>query len=125
MDRAIEVARRGLARSLARDGWQWPSLCAAVLVARAHLGLDSAAFARALGVPCTTVALLEGGGCAPLLAPPRLADVVPDIDWAALGVPVRARAPTSEPSGRHPAGHRPGRVLAPTDDACGGSNGGP
>ncbi len=122
-DGAIDIARRGLARALARDGWQWPSLCAAVIVARGRLGLDPVAFASALGVPRTTVALLEGGGCAPLLAPPRLADVVPDIDWAALGVPVRARAPTSEPTGRHPAGHRTGRVLVPSGDVCGASMG--
>ena len=110
-DDALEVLLRGMTRALARDGSQWPALCAAVLVARGRLELDPSSFARAIGVPPPTLALLECGGCAPGLAPPRLADVVPDIDWAALGVPVRARAPTSEPRGRHPAGHRIGRLV--------------
>jgi len=110
-DRALEVQLRGMTRNLARDGWPWPALCAAVLVARGRLDLDTSSFARAIGVPLPMLTSLERGGCAPLLAPPRLADVVPDIDWAALGVPVRARAPTSEPAGRHPSGHRLGRLV--------------
>lgn len=108
---AHDAARRGIARALIAEGVQWPALCAAVIAARGALGLEPSAFSRLLRVTSTVVSDLERGGCAPALAPPRLADVAPDVDWGALGVPVRARAPTSMPEGRHPAGHRPGRIV--------------
>lgn len=108
---SLDTAHRGIARAFAAEGIQWPALSGAVVAARGALGLDPASFARLLRITLATAIALERGGCAPALAPPRLADVAPDIDWAALGVPVRARAPTDTPEGRHPAGHRPGRVA--------------
>ena len=107
----LEVVVRGLTRALVQEGSQWPALCAATIAARGQLGLDVVAFARLLRIPVHAADDLERGSCPPGLAPPRLADVVPEIDWAALGVPVRERPPPTEPAGRHPAGHRPGRIV--------------
>ena len=102
-------ARRHLTAVLREDGRQWPALCAAVLVARAALSVDRVGFAALLGVDVHVTASLETGGCAPGLAPARLADVVPDVDWWAMGVPLtRARSPTVA---RHPSAHRPGRLT--------------
>jgi hypothetical protein len=108
---SFDVARRGLTRALTLDGLQWPALSAAVLVVRGRMGLDPMGFARLLRVPLGAARDLERGGCAPVLAPTRLADLAPDVDWAALGVPVRERPPPSEPAGRHPSGHRTGRLV--------------
>ncbi|MEY2438165.1 MAG: hypothetical protein QOF97_3001 [Acidimicrobiaceae bacterium] len=102
-------ARRHLTVSLQAEGRQWPALCAAVLVTRAVLGLDRLRFAAALGIAPLAASSLETGGCAPGLAPPRLADLAPDVDWWAMGVPLtRERSPTVA---HHPAAHRPGRVT--------------
>jgi hypothetical protein len=91
------------------EGRQWPALCAAVLVARAVLAVDRVRFAAMLGIDPTTAASLETGGCAPGLAPARLADIAPDVDWWSMGVPLtRARSPTVA---HHPSAHRPGRLT--------------
>ena len=102
-------ARRHLTAVLREEGRQWPALCAAVLVSRAALAVDRAGFAALLGVDPHLAAALETGGCAPGLAPARLADVAPDVDWWAMGVPLtRDRSPTVA---RHPSAHRPGRLT--------------
>jgi hypothetical protein len=94
---------------LRAEGRQWPALCAAVLVARAALSVDRAGFAALLGVEPHVATALETGWCAPGLAPARLADVVPDVDWWSMGVPLtRARSPTVA---HHPSAHRPGRLT--------------
>ena len=102
-------ARRHLTVVLRDEGRQWPALCAAVLVARAVLAVDRVRFAAMLGIEPCMAASMETGGCAPGLAPARLADVVPDVDWWSMGVPLtRARSPTVA---HHPSAHRPGRLT--------------
>jgi hypothetical protein len=102
-------ARRHLTKALHDEGRHWPALCAAVLVTRATLALDRPTFAALLGIDPVTAGALETGWCAPGLAPPRLADVAPDVDWWAMGVPLtRARSPTVA---HHPSAHRPGRLT--------------
>ena len=102
-------ARRHLTLVLREEGRQWPALCAAVLVARAQLAVDQARFAALVGIDPATAAALETGGCAPGLAPARLADIAPDVDWWSMGVPLtRARSPTVA---HHPSAHRPGRLT--------------
>jgi hypothetical protein len=102
-------ARRHLTAALREEGRQWPALCAAVLVARAQLAVDRTRFAAMVGNDPTAAAALETGGCAPGVAPPRLADVAPDVDWWAMGVPLtRERSPTVA---NHPSAHRPGRLT--------------
>jgi hypothetical protein len=101
----VGVAHRKLSAQLGREGRQWPALCAAVIVARAQLGLDPAAMARRLRVPVRTVEQLEAGGCAPVIAPLTLAGLAPELDWVGAGLPIRP--PPSHPAAcRHPSAHR-------------------
>ena len=108
----LDVARRRLAATFAAEGRQWPALAAAVLVTRGRLQVGVDSFARALGVTVTTAVDLERGGCAPGLAPPTLVGLAPEIDWAALGLPLGCWPPPPGPAARHPAAHRPGRLPA-------------
>lgn len=108
----VELARRRLAAAFAHEGRQWPALAAAVVVTRGRLQLGLEGFASLLGVTPAVVAALERGGCAPPLAPLRLARLAPEIDWGALGVPLGAWPPPPGPRARHPSSHRPGRLPA-------------
>jgi hypothetical protein len=117
-DRApVDVAVDRLTRVLAGQGRMWPRLCAAVIVARAVLQLDRDAFASRVGLSVGSVRALEDGGCAPLLAPGLLPDLVPAIDWQAAGVAV-PRAPRHPHARRHPSAYRgaPRARLPPAGD---------
>jgi hypothetical protein len=109
--RRVAAVYGSLTRRRQLQGQPWPALGAAVVVTRARLALDRVALAELLGVPPRTVRELEEGACPPSLAPRRLADLAPDIDWQGLGVPVGRRPPRCEPASRHPAAHRPGRTT--------------
>ena len=106
----LELARGRLAAAFSEEGRQWPALAAAVLVTRGRLRVGVEAFAHLLGVAPTTIVELERGGCAPQLAPAELARLAPDVDWAALGLPLGRWPPPPGPRARHPASRRPARL---------------
>lgn len=108
----LRVALRRVEAGLVHDGGQWPALRAAIVVARARLGLDRNRFATRLGLRADGARDLEAGGWPPALAPPLLADLVPEIDWSALGVP-QTQAARDPDRARHPSAHRPGRGRDP------------
>lgn len=109
-DRAA-VVERALVQRRRAAGACWPALAAAVLLARARLHADPATFARLLGVPLPVALDLEEGRCAPLLAPPSLSSIAPEVDWSALGVRARERPPPDDPATRHPSARQPWRVV--------------
>jgi WS/DGAT/MGAT family acyltransferase len=101
----VGVAVDRMAIALAREGTMWPRLCAAVIVARAVLQLDHDGFARCVGLDASRLRVLESGGCAPLLAPLVLPDLVPTIDWRSTGLAI-PREPRHPAAARHPSAHR-------------------
>lgn len=99
----------GITATLRGRGRDWPAFAAAIAIARGSLGLDAAGFGTLLGVEWWLVVSLEQGHVHPSLAPAGLAHVAPDVDWAALGVPVPPLADAPAPD-RHPAARRPARI---------------
>jgi hypothetical protein len=131
----LAVALRSrVAAALAARGRRWPRLAAAILAARGQAGLDRAAFAALLGIPVHRLTLLECGHLPPGWAPGSLVELMPEIDWAAVGIDADDR-----PMHRHPSAHvrigsgpsdrkgmsgrsrdppPPGPVMAPTSSSA-------
>ncbi|HEX8771164.1 MAG TPA: hypothetical protein VF711_10395 [Acidimicrobiales bacterium] len=65
-----------MAEQLRMEGFQQPELAAAVLAARARLGLDRSSFAGALGLPPSVLDELESGQLPPEATPVALASLI-------------------------------------------------
>lgn len=103
---AVEVARQRVAGELAACGRPFAAFAAAVLACRGRLLLSPAGLGALLGVPVEHVHRLESGWRPPDHAPRRLAAVVPDLDWSAVGVDPAA---PGDRAARHPSRGQLGR----------------
>ena len=102
----FDVARARVAGELAATGRPFAAFAATVLACRGRLLLSPAGLGALLGVPVEHVHRLESGWRPPDHAPRRLAAVVPELDWPAVGVDPSA---TDDRAARHPSRGQVGR----------------